>query len=72
MKKGYKRFYAYCYRFNNLQSLNNIMHDTFNISCVRWCGFHFERLSFYCTPETAERIQTFCDNEEFKVTITNK
>lgn len=47
------------------------MHDTFNISGVRWCGFHFERLSFYCTPETADKIQLLCDNEELKITINN-
>lgn len=75
MKKGYKRFYAYCYRFNNLQSLRNVMDYTWNVSGIRWCGswngINWERLSFYCTPETAKLIKTFCDNEELKITINN-
>jgi len=75
MKKNYKRFYADCYNFTNLQSLRNIIDYTWNVSCIRWCGnwngSNWERLSFYCTPETKDLIKNFCDNENFKVTINN-
>ena len=74
MKKGYKKYYADCYNFNNLQSLRNVMDYTFYVSCMRWCGnwngLNWERLSFYCSPETMNLIQRFCDNEELKITIS--
>ena len=71
MKTGYKKFTATSENFNSLQSLRNMIKDTFYVSTVKWGGLwngiNWENFSFYCTPATLTNIKSFCKENELSI-----
>jgi hypothetical protein len=71
MKTGYKKFTANSENFNCLQALRNTIKDSFYVANVKWGGFwngmNWENFSFFCTPETLAKIESFCNENELSI-----
>jgi hypothetical protein len=71
MKANYRKHTANSENFNCLQALRGIIKDSFYVGNVKWGGFWngmiWENFSFYCTPETLTKIESFCKENELSI-----